>query len=459
MSIRIRLTCWYAVVLLFGLVLFGVVLSVALEKRLVSAIDERLAQRLRGVATAFGPQAEISDRAKLVDELMEYAAEMPDGIIQLRGAGEEVLKPSESQPTFLRTDAGAQPVTVTQEGRRYRMKTASLTLLQEDYEATVSQSLDETESVLRDFRAMLFLLIPAVLLVASLGGYWLSLRALRPVDAITKVAQSISVNNLEQRIPLPRTNDELGRMTSAWNDVLSRLEESVKRMRQFTGDASHELRTPLAVIRATAELAGRRERTTEEYRQAMASIGQVAGEMTVLTEDLLTLARNDEGRLYLPLAAMDLSQVVSAVVAQCEVAALEKGVALEGRVSDSILINGNATSLRRLLLILVDNAVRHTPAGGWVRIGVTAGSDGASLSVADNGEGIGGTALPHIFERFYSGSVSRSEASSHGLGLSIAQAIAQAHGSAIEVTSAPGAGSKFSCLLKKLSSSENLHLY
>ena len=448
MSIRTRLTCWYALVLLFGLVLFGVVLTVALERRLVSAVDERLTQRLKGVATAFGPQADISDRAKLVDELTEYAAEMPDGMIQLRSMGEEVLKPSGRQPTFPRQDAVGQPVTVTQERRRYRMKTASLRVLQKNYEATVAHSLDETESLLGDFRAMLFLVIPAVLLVASLGGYWLSLRALRPVDAITMVAQSISVNNLEQRIAVPRTNDELGRMASAWNDVLSRLEESVKRMRQFTGDASHELRTPLAVIRATAELAGRRERTVEEYRRALTSIGQVAGEMTVLTEELLTLARNDAGRLDMPLAATDLSQVVNSIVAQCQAAASEKGVALEARVSDAILINGNAAALRRLLLILVDNAVRHTQAGGWVRVAASAGSGGAVLSVADNGEGISEEALPHIFERFYSGSVSRSETTSHGLGLSIAQAIAQAHGSAIDVTSAPGVGSKFSCFLK-----------
>lgn len=162
MSIRTRLTCWYALVLLFGLVLFGVVLTVALERRLVSAVDERLTQRLKGVATAFGPQADISDRAKLVDELTEYAAEMPDGMIQLRSMGEEVLKPSGRQPTFPRQDAVGQPVTVTQERRRYRMKTASLRVLQKNYEATVAHSLDETESLLGDFRAMLFLVIPSV---------------------------------------------------------------------------------------------------------------------------------------------------------------------------------------------------------------------------------------------------------------------------------------------------------
>ena len=448
MSIRTRLTAWYALVLLFGLVLFGVALSMALERRMVAEIDEGLARRLKGVASAFGPQADIPDRSKLVDELTEYVTEMPDGMLQLRSTGEEVFKPSERQPTFPRTDAGGQPVTVLQDGRRYRIKTASITVLQESYEATVSCLLEETESVLRDFRALLFLLIPAVLLVASLGGYWLSLRALRPVDAITKVAQSISVNNLEQRIAVPRTNDELGRMASAWNDVLSRLEESVKRMRQFTGDASHELRTPLAVIRATAELAVRGERTVGEYRQALESIGQVAGEMTVLTEDLLTLARNDAGRLDLPLAATDLSQVGNSVVTQCEAAAAGKGLALEARVNGPIVVNGNAPALRRLLLILVENAMRHTPTGGWVRITVSKESGGTLLSVADSGEGISAEALPHIFERFYSGSDSRSEATSHGLGLSIAQAISRAHGSAIEVSSAPGVGSTFSCFLK-----------
>ena len=448
MSIRTRLTCWYALVLLSGLVLFCMVLSVALERRLVSAVDERLTQRLKGVATAFGPQADISNRAKLLDELTEYATEMPDGLIQLRSERDEVLKPAVGQQTVPRMGATGQPVTLMLEGRRYRIKAGILAVLEENYEASVSHSLDETESVLRDFRTMLYLLIPAVLLVASLGGYWLSLRALRPVDAITKVAQSISVNNLEQRINVPKTNDELGRMASAWNDVLSRLEESVKRMRQFTGDASHELRTPLAVIRATAELAGRRERTGEEYRQALTSIGQVAGEMTALTEDLLTLARSDAGRLNMPMAATDLSEVVNSVVVQCLAAASEKRVVLEAQAGASIMVHGNASALRRLVLILVDNAVRHTPAGGWVRIDLAEASAGVLLTVADNGEGIGMQSLPHIFERFYSGSASRSDATSHGLGLSIAQAIAQAHGSAVGAVSAPGAGSKFSCFLK-----------
>ena len=250
--------------------------------------------------------------------MLEYAAEIADAMIQLRSAGEEVLEP--------------------------------LTVLQENYEATVSHS----------------------------------------------------------------------------------LQCCFCRSPRFWGDASHELRTPLAVIRATAQLAGRRERTVEEYRQALTSIGHVAWEMTVLTEDLLTLAGNDVGRLDIPLATTDLSQVVNSVVAQYEAAASEKGVAWEARVCDSILINGNAAALRRLLLILVDDVVRLTPAGGRVRIAVLAGSDGVALSVADNGEGISGEALPHIFKRFYSGSVSRSD----GLGLSIAQAIAQAHRSAIEVSSA-----------------------
>lgn len=366
MRIRTRLTYWYALALLFGLVLFGTLLYSALERRLVSAVDERLAQRLRGVAIAFGRQAEITNRAKLLDELIEYAAEMPeDGLIQLLSPRGELMKPSADQVALPPAYTNTRPFTFPLNGKPHRIAGTAVIILNENYEVTASQSLVQIEDVLHDFRSILFLLIPAVLLVASLGGYWMSLRALRSVDAITMVAQSISVNNLEQRITLPGTNDELGRMASAWNDVLSRLEESVKRMRQFTGDASHELRTPLAVIRATAELAGRRERTVAEYRQALASIGQVAGEMTGLTDDLLTLARSDAGRLDLPMGATDLSQIVNSVATQCLAAASEKRVMLEAREDASIMVNGNASALRRLLLILVDNALRHTKAGGW----------------------------------------------------------------------------------------------
>jgi signal transduction histidine kinase len=254
---------------------------------------------------------------------------------------------------------------------------------------------------------------------------------------------------LAQRVRVPRTGDELQRMSETWNEVLERLEIAVKRMRQFTADASHELRTPLALIRATAELALRRDRAPEEYRDSLRAIEVEAEHMTALTESLLTVARADANGIDMPLTATDLSELVNEVVHQSEGLAAEKGIRLEaGTGGQAVLASANASGIRRLLLILVDNAVKHTPAGGTVTVSATAGVGGAVLAVDDTGEGIAADALPQIFERFYRGDLARGSGSGFGLGLSIAQAIAQAHGSEITVESTPGAGARFSLTLK-----------
>jgi signal transduction histidine kinase len=263
------------------------------------------------------------------------------------------------------------------------------------------------------------------------------------------VARSISVQNLAQRVAVPRTGDELQRMSETWNEVLERLEIAVKRIRQFTADASHELRTPLALIRATAELALRRDREPEEYRDSLRAIEIEAQHMTALTESLLTVARADANGIDMPLAATDLNEVVNDVVHQNEGLATEKGIRFEAETGpQAVLAAANASGIRRLLLILVDNALKHTPAGGTVTVSAAARDGGAVLTVDDTGEGIAADALPHIFERFYRGDRARGSGSGFGLGLSIAQAIAQAHGSEITVQSAPGAGARFSLTLK-----------
>jgi heavy metal sensor kinase len=317
------------------------------------------------------------------------------------------------------------------------------------YDAQVAVSLDEILGVMQDFRHLLLWMIPGVLIVACLGGYWLSSRALRPVDEITTVARSIGVQNLSQRIAVPQTGDELQRMAQTWNDVLERLDIAVKRIRQFTSDASHELRTPLALIRATAELALRRERDPEGYRNSLRQIEHEAEHMTALTESLLTLARADSGGLGMTMQSTDLNDLVYSVVQQNAALAMEKGVTLRAAATQPpVRAAADASGIRRILSILVDNALKHTPAGGTVTVSAAAGAARVTLTVEDTGEGIPATALPHIFERFYRADPARGGGSGFGLGLSIAQAIAQAHGSAITVSSTPGAGAHFSLSLK-----------
>ena len=451
-SIRLRLTAWYAVVLAFGLALFGLGMWFELYQRLLAAVDTRLDQRVEGLRTALGAEAEIGDRGQLLQELMEFAKEVPDGaLIQLRDHAGALIQPFPNQVVVPQgpADGRGAHYTVDSGGKALRVVTRRLESAGEVYEALVANPLDEVFSVMRVFRYLLFVMIPAVLVVSSVGGYWLSLRALRPVDEITAVARSISLRNLSQRIAVHQTGDELQRMTETWNEVLERLDLAVKRIRQFTADASHELRTPLALIRATAELALRRNREPEEYRKALRDIESEAEHMTVLTESLLTVARADADGFNMAFTNTDLRELVDCVVGQNESIAMGQGIKLKAETGPRpALATADAPAIRRLLWILVDNALKHTPPGGTVAVRAAATGNGAELSVEDTGEGIAAEALPHIFERFYRADPVRGSGSGFGLGLSIAQAIAQAHGSEITVESAPGAGARFRLCLK-----------
>lgn len=433
LSIRLRLAAWFSAAMVAGLALFGAGMWFALEHRLLAGVDARLAQRVEGVRRALGVPGEIRSRERLQQELTEFAGEVPEGgLVQLRDPAGVLMLPDASQLPF-----------PNRSGAPFRTLSATVQCLGQPFEVLVAQSLDDVEAVMRDFRNLLLLMAPAALLVACLGGYWLSSRALRPVDAITTVAGSIGVHNLSQRVTVPQTGDELQRMSETWNQVLERLESSVKRLRQFTADASHELRTPLALIRATAELALRREREPEEYRKSLRSITDVAVQMTALTEDLLTLARADANGLDMPLGPIDLAELVSRVVEQSATMAAEKGVRLDpGANGTPVMARANSDGIRRLLLILIDNALRHTAAGGSVIVSAEGTPDGALVAVQDTGEGIAPDALPHIFERFYRSDPARGGAG-FGLGLSIAQAIARAHGSEIVAESRPGEGARF----------------
>jgi heavy metal sensor kinase len=449
LSIRQRLTAWYAAALLLGLAIFAVAMWVTLRQYLIAGVDARLSQRVQGMRSALGADAEIRDRRQLERELAEFAREIPDAsLVQLRDAAGAVLLPVAGQQVL---SAAGRRETYTAElgGHLFRISATRLESAGSVYEAQVAISMDEILSILAAFRRLLLLLIPAVVAVSCLGGFWLSSRALRPVDEITTVARSIGVRNLSQRIAVPQTGDELQRMAQTWNDVLARLDDSVKRIRQFTSDASHELRTPLAVIRTTAELALRREREPEEYRAALRQVEEEAGHMTTLTESLLTLARADTGGLDLTPQETNLNDLIQSTARQHAAVAAAKGVKLHAVAPDPpVHATADPSGLRRILVILVENALRHTPSGGTVTLSVAASGETATLAVEDTGEGIADSALPHIFERFYRADAARSGGAGFGLGLSIAQAIAQAHGSAIHVNSRLGEGARFSLALR-----------
>ena len=440
-SIRLRLTAWYASVLALCLIVFGGGLWFALRHRLTQDLDRRLTERVEGLRTVLDLETQVNANADLRLELSEFAREVPEGDLMLvrDGRGQTLL----AAPDIRLFDAPRIPAglsTLRRAGTEYRVISAGIVVRQENYQVLVAASTRDIHVTMAVFRTLLVLLIPFTLITACGVGFWISSRALKPVSDITAEARSISVHNLSHRLTVLDTGDELQHLAETWNEMLDRLENSVRRIRQFTADASHELRTPLALIRGTTDLTLRRDRSVEEYREALAAVRDEADRMTELSESLLTLARADAGGLRLALSPVDLASIVDGVVNEVKPLAEAKGLALAAQAETTgTLAAANESAVRRLLLALIDNAIKYTTRGS-VTVELTGG---LALAVRDTGPGIEAEALPHIFERFYRADSVRRAGEGAGLGLAIAQAIAEAHGTSITVETTPGAGSTF----------------
>lgn len=313
----------------------------------------------------------------------------------------------------------------------------------DSFELQISSSTETMDHTLDLLRILLLSLIPVVTAIACAGGAWLSRRALKPVDEITAAAREISIDNLSLRLSTPQTGDELQRLTEVWNGMLARLESAVKTLSQFAADASHELRTPLAVIRTSAELALRRVRSPESYRSSLIEISQEAERMTQLVEDLLFLARNDPGSAGMPMGPVDPCAVLEQACDELQGVADARQIRIRRKHSvDGAVISGNPAALRRLFLVLLDNAIKYSHAGSDVIAAIANGDGTVEVIVEDFGIGIVREELPRIFKRFYQADKART-ANGFGLGLSLAESIVKTHDATISVTSEEGLGTKF----------------
>jgi signal transduction histidine kinase len=432
-SIRFRLTVWYAVVLAAGLSLFSGLIWLSLRHRLMEEIDQELAGRASQFERYFASESAHAAGNHLRGELEEFCQALPpSSYIELRGAGGfRFHYPVSAQ--------GPEP-----NGRIVRRQ---FTFKQEVFDLDIAASVANAEHTLDLLRFLLWSMIPVVIVIACLGGAWLSGRALKPVNDIAAAALTISIENLAERLPLPGTGDELARLTEVLNTVFARLESAVKTLSQFAADASHELRTPLTVIRTTAELALRRVRTPESYRDSLQEVVAEAERMTCLVEELLVLARSDAATAEMPLGAVDVREVLADVCDEMRSVAEMRQVRLHA-LHDAVngdgpaIVAGNRPALHRLFLVLLDNALKFSRPGGEVLLKVEDSESRIAVSIEDFGVGISENDLPHIFERFYRADRART-GGGHGLGLSLAKSIARVHSASIDVHSTEGAGSIF----------------
>ena len=444
-SVGTRLTAWFSAILATALLVTGIGVRLGMRQSIHDTVDRDLHARLEGMRQFLEKEINDPDSGPLSDELAEQSSLTPAGsffriagnngkwIYQSKGTeGWPLPEPQLPAQGLIRT--------INTEGRPSRVLAAWTRV----GAIQIGAPLGAFYEMLNGFLWTAVLVSPALLLFAGAGGYWMSRRALQPVDEITRTAQTISEKDLSQRLPGRGVGDELDRLSETLNAMFSRLESSFNRITRFTADASHELRTPVAVIRATAELARNKPRSEREYQQALDTILAESEHTSALIDDLLLLARADAGADELVSEWFDLGESIRSVCTEARVLAEARNIELIAKAATGLYVKADARAIHRLLLILLDNAIKYTPHGGSVRISSRVETGWARVTVQDTGTGIAEEDLPHIFERFYRASKDRSRINGgSGLGLAIAQWIAAKHGGSIAAESVPGSGSTF----------------
>ncbi len=456
-SIRFRLTAGYTAILAVTFAIVGVGVWMAIRTSIDKTVDKELRSRVNAIRNYLGRQNSAGDAP--LEELIENAALAPPGtrfriadargVWKYRSPGTEAWEPTPPEPSSLPKRGRGK--TIWEKGKPVRVLSAAVPL----GVIQIGMPIDEFGEMLDAFTWTAFLASPVLLLFAAAGGYWMSRRALAPVGRIARTAENIEARNLSARLPLRGTGDELDHLSTTLNAMFGRLEDAFRRITQFTADASHELRTPVAIIRTTAEVIRRRPRSQEEYAQALDRILAESERTTELIEALMLLARADANVEDVIPEPVELAELVRASCADACVLAEAAGLTLEYQVASPHTVSGDRRALRRLLLILLDNAIKYSRPGGEIRLSLDLCQNrdrpGALFQVRDNGIGISPEDLPHIFERFYRASKDRSrKMGGLGLGLSIAQSIVLRHGGEIQAESRLGEGSIFHVFLPGL---------
>lgn len=488
-SIRFKLTAWYASVLILVLVASGLVLQTLLAR----ALDRDVEARLLAAQTEIGEQIEVvpaqvgvpgqSPRTKWKPQGPNFDAMLlsglwvsiydpeTNGFDETAGALSEV--PADLNEAIREQDLLAitsdRFATVDIGGVQTRVLAQPIKSPEEDGEETVvgivliGDSIGSHDRIMDVTNQVLQLAGIIGIALATWGGWLLAGRAFSPVERLTRTADAIGSSDtnvsLSRRLEVPPTGDELSRLAMTFNAMLDRIEKAFTAQRRFVSDASHELRTPLTSIRGNVDVLQRQLRSGRpvdpvDMSDALGDVQRESARMGRLIEDLLVLARNDVAGLGYLLKPEPVSLDVIANEAYKTASALVRGQDLSLRARDEVMIHGDGDRLIQVMLILIDNALRHTAAGGSVELRVGRAVDArqnvtcALIEVEDTGGGISIDHLPHLFERFYRIESARSRPSGGtGLGLSIALAIVRGHHGWIDVESAPNQGTTFSVWL------------
>jgi two-component system, OmpR family, sensor kinase len=480
-SVRVRLTLWYTLVLAFVLVCLAVLTYFLYRHDAAQRTDSDITQLCDAFLTTFN--AELADETgpgavkNAAQEAMLEHRFRNTYFVLLDGSGNVLLSSmslpnaanskqmltadffsSQALQSFRAAASGSGKLHTVRWGRDgFRGLIRPVSAGGRAYTFVVLQSLHSQQEMMEDIRDTFLWAIPVALLLASLGGYFLARKSLAPITAMAAQARSMGAANLNSRLAIANERDELGQLAQTFNQLLERLERSFEQQRRFMADASHELRTPVAILRGEAEVTlSKAERSPDEYRQTLSILREESQRLAHIIEDLFTLARADAGQYPLTLRDAYLDEIASGALLRARSLALAKNINLVPAIETDLPIQADEALLGRMLLNLLDNAIKYSPPGSTVTLTCRRDADRYVLSVADNGPGIPAELQSRIFERFFRADKARSrsegETGGAGLGLSIARWIVEAHHGQLTLTRSDSSGSTFSAIFPASSS-------
>ena len=454
-SLRLRMAAWYAGALAICLMIFGASVYLGLARYLDSNLRNSLRSDAESIGEKFLAQVNQKGESFVVGEVTEMAPEISGHFIRITRQDGSILYQSPvprnqafvpAQLPVLR-DWGRIEFSreVLEAGRSSVLIEAVPFIAPEgnSFLIEVGASSREIHGVLHGLVLTLVLGMPLIITAAVIGGVLMMKRALRPLDEITHTAETITSRNFGERLPVVKTGDEIERLATALNRMMSRLEDSFQHISRFSADVSHELRTPLTILRGELE-------SLTEFGQlpsaALETIGSSLEEISRLSQivnQLLEISRLEAGEATKEVTVVNVGELAISTAEQMRLLADEKSIHLEYLVSSDVHVEGNAALLKQVVVNLLDNAIKYTPALGSVELRVETRGNKALLEVRDTGIGIPADALPHICERFYRADKARTRHSGGaGLGLSIVKSICAALGGELSIFSSEGEGTR-----------------
>jgi heavy metal sensor kinase len=456
-SLRFQLIGWYAGLLTGCFALIGIATYFLLQASLVGALKENQLRRAQQICQLVAQEVSRGSETRVGEQIeARYSPGRNDRFARVIRSDGSVLyqsgpcKDRPFDPAGLPAPAWPGRSGITRQvgleaGWKMLLVGCEVkTLGGQRYLVESGAPMDDVQAHLRQWVVFLVVGLPIVALVAIGGGSFLVKRALLPVDRIAASAERISSQNLNERLPVAQTADELERLSVALNHMVDRLDQAFQYSRRFVADASHELRTPLTVLRGELESFVQEPQLPAEWRERLGSALEEVERLATIVEGLFAISRLDAGEAQAEWVRFDLAQLAASTADQMYLLAEDKRIELTCAATQGVWVTGDRARLKQVVVNLLDNAIKYTTEGGAVTVSVSAIDSKAVLEVADNGVGIPPEALPRIFDRFFRVDKARSrELGGAGLGLSIVKSICAAHHGRVEANSAPGQGSRF----------------